>query len=170
MKIWLITDTHFNHERIKELSGRPDDFTERTLNNWSKMVGEDDLTIHLGDVIFSRPSELTDMMSRIPGRKVLVMGNHDRKPRWYMNHGFDFACYRFELGHTLFVHEPQFELPTSCERVIHGHLHNNAHRVEDYDQPIPNYNYLLSLEEEEYRPVLLETFLLKKGKIDGPAD
>lgn len=164
MKIWLITDTHFNHERIKELSGRPDDFTERTLKNWSKMVGENDLTIHLGDVIFSRASELTEMMARIPGRKVLVMGNHDRKPNWYMNHGFDFACYRFELKHTLFVHEPQFSLPENCVRVIHGHLHNDTHRADEYPESIPEYNHLLSLEKEEYKPVLLEDFI---ARFDG---
>lgn len=162
MKIWLITDTHFNHENIKEYSGRPDDFTERTIKNWSSMVSDNDLTIHLGDVIFSKAGTLTEILTTIPGRKVLVMGNHDRKPRWYMTHGFAFACYRFELGHSLFVHEPQFELPAGCDRVIHGHLHNDAHRSDEYPEPIPPYNRLLSLELEDYKPVLLEEFINRK--------
>ncbi len=159
MKIWLITDTHFNHDAMVKLSGRPENHTQLIIDNWRKAVKPEDLTIHLGDVIFSRASELTSILESIAGRKVLVMGNHDRKPRWYMTHGFDFACYRFELGHSLFVHEPQFELPPNCERVIHGHLHNSNHH--EYDEPIPSYNKLLAIEDTDYHPILLETFIEK---------
>jgi calcineurin-like phosphoesterase family protein len=52
-KIWLITDTHFYHDRIIELAHRPKNYHELIINNWKWLVNEDDTVIHLGDIYFS---------------------------------------------------------------------------------------------------------------------
>jgi calcineurin-like phosphoesterase family protein len=47
MKIWIISDTHFNHNRIIELEERPEDYQELIINNWKKLVKNEDTIIHL---------------------------------------------------------------------------------------------------------------------------
>lgn len=157
MKVWLVGDTHFNHDAMVRLAGRPQDHTELTIRNWIKLVGSDDLVIHLGDVIFSRASELAETMSKLPGRKIVTVGNHDRSAAWLMSHGVDFACQGFQLNGVYYTHEPQFVLPVGCRLVVHGHLHESTHH--DYPEPIPDYNRLFALEAEQYRPQLLSEFL-----------
>ena len=157
-KVWLITDTHFNHARMLELCGRPENFTQLILENWRKTVAPDDLVFHLGDVIFNRSSELKPMMESLPGKKILVKGNHDmQRSHWYMNRGFAFVCYGMEFRGVYFTHKPAKELPEGCKVNIHGHLHNTPHRDAEYEaRP---WHRLLALENENYTPVLLEEFL-----------
>ena len=53
MKIFVLTDTHLGHERLKVMGrGRPDDFTEQILRNTAATVG--DILIHCGDVAMGR--------------------------------------------------------------------------------------------------------------------
>jgi calcineurin-like phosphoesterase family protein len=160
VKTWLISDTHFNHEAMVALAGRPQNHTDLTIRNWIKLVAPEDLVIHLGDVIFSRASELTEIMGKLPGRKIVTVGNHDRSAAWLMGHGVDFACEGFKLNGVYYTHEPQFVLPEGCDFVVHGHLHESTHH--DYPEPIPSYNRLFALEREKYRPVLLKEFLLRE--------
>lgn len=156
-KIWLIADTHFNHLKMIELCYRPENFTELILENWRNAVGENDITFHLGDVILGRQSEMEGMIRSVKGRKILIIGNHDKeKPHWYMKRGFDFACYGIEYGHVYFTHRPSSFLPQGCTLNIHGHLHNNGHR--DEDQVLNPWNKKLSIEETNYKPILLSDF------------
>ena len=93
MKIFLIADTHFNHDAIIEFEGRPSNYMDIIKKKWNHLVGENDLVIHLGDVIFKRASELKDIMESLNGRKWLVRGNHDKENiAWYLKRGFDFAA------------------------------------------------------------------------------
>lgn len=92
MKVYLISDTHFNHDKIATYCDRPSNFTELMIKNWNQIVKPDDLVIHLGDVQIGKKSDW--IMPSLPGRKILVRGNHDRQwsnLRW-MKAGFDFAC------------------------------------------------------------------------------
>ena len=159
-KVWLITDTHFNHAKMMELCGRPANFNELIVENWRKTVGDDDLVFHLGDVIFNRAAELKGIMEGLPGKKILVKGNHDNaRSHWYMRRGFSFVCYGFEYAHAYFTHKPALALPEGCTVNVHGHLHNTTHRDAEYE-PRP-WHRLLSLENENYTPVLLESFLAR---------
>lgn len=128
-KIWVIADTHFNHAKLEEMEGRPADFNERIIKNWSNLVSDDDLVIHLGDVIIGRQSEMEGILKRVPGRKVLVRGNHDHeKPGYYLRRGFEFVCDQFILDKVVYSHVPLERLPEGCIANVHGHLHKNRHR------------------------------------------
>lgn len=172
MKTWLITDTHFNHTNMVQLCGRPENFNDVIIKHWKHLVADDDLVIHLGDVIFSRAGELTGIMAQLPGKKVLTLGNHDnRKPEWYMNRGFHFAADRFDYKKIAFSHIPLTreglgkdlsylsDVPhhRGVSLNIHGHFHNTDHR--DWEYEVGDHNRLLVLENEDYKPVLLEEFL-----------
>ena len=59
MKIWIIADTHFYHENIIKFENRPLDNVEQIIANWNKVVADEDLVIHLGDVIFGKDYALS---------------------------------------------------------------------------------------------------------------
>lgn len=165
MNIYIISDTHLHHDNIIIYCNRPTNHTELILENWCNIVKEDDLIIHLGDVIFKRASELDNILHSLPGKKILVRGNHDRETlEWYMTHGFDFACDSFIFEDILFTHIPSAFLPANTKINIHGHLHNAPFIKEKWNLKSRPFNRLFALENEEYKPVLLETFLNKYDK------
>ncbi len=148
MKVRIIADTHFNHDEkggvMRTKCLRPEDFTNHTLHNWRTRCSPQDLVIHIGDVIIGPKRNIKAILSDLPGRKILVRGNHDRDKSclWWMENGFDFACDHFVFRNILFTHEPAnaiirangykpyeeivypSDLPYGCEINIHGHLHN----------------------------------------------
>lgn len=127
-KIFVIADTHFSHKKMEEV-GRPKNFNDIIIKNWNSLVRSNDIVIHLGDVIFSRASELSSINKRLNGIKILVKGNHDKnKFYWYMERGFNFCCDAFRLDNIYFTHEPTVEIPSGCLYNVHGHIHNGGHR------------------------------------------
>ena len=56
MKRYVISDTHFNHSRILEYCQRPfdnvEEMNEVIINNWNKVINEDDIVYVLGDFCF----------------------------------------------------------------------------------------------------------------------
>jgi calcineurin-like phosphoesterase family protein len=175
MKIWIISDTHFNHSKLVEYEQRPANFTEIIIRNWNKDVAQDDMVVHLGDVILGHDSSLDTILSRLQGRKILVRGNHDHKPNaWYIAKGFDFVCDSFIYKKMGFSHAPLTPLPNQLfenhdkqiELNIHGHFHRGEHRGEHPDKyfDIEYYKahkekYHLIQIEDTLRPYLLDHIL-----------
>jgi len=187
MKIWIITDTHFNHEKIKQYCGRPDNFEELLFKNMMK-IDRNDVLIHLGDICIGKDAEMHEKYIRpLPFKKWLAKGNHDGKSdQWYLEHGWDFVASKFQgkyFGKTVvFSHQPQHyeEIVDlqfgagSFDINIHGHFHNTLHRLlegkfivegekerNEIDlKNLTSRHKLLSVEETNYKPVLLEEFLL----------
>jgi calcineurin-like phosphoesterase family protein len=161
MNVWVIADTHFNHKNMVTLCGRPENFTELILSNWRGLCRPDDLTIHLGDVIFGQAGKLTEYLASVPGRKWLVRGNHDyNTTTWYLNHGFDAVVDAMVFSRVLFTHKPADVLPSGCVVNVHGHLHNSQHHEGEY-KPQP-WHKLLALEYTDYKPVELMKFVGKE--------
>ena len=161
---WIISDTHFHHNAMVTLCGRPPDFTARTIRNMRHVLAAQDILIHLGDVILYQYPTLKEILDSIPCTKVLVMGNHDRKPAgWYMRHGFAYAADMIVRGEVMFSHAPVDVLPAGVTLNVHGHLHNTG-RV---PPPLPRgERRLFCLENEGYGPVKLQSFLANCGE-DG---
>lgn len=163
MRTWVISDTHFNHNKLIELEGRPEDFTERIIRNCQRMIAPEDFVIHLGDVIVGVNRMLSAYMERLPGEWLLVRGNHDHETfTKYRKCGFTAVLDAFELSGCLFTHKPAKTLPEGCWLNIHGHLHSNGHR--DSEVELQDWHKCFVLEHTDYSPVLLETF---KRKSDG---
>lgn len=185
MKTYLISDTHFNHEKIKTYCDRPENFTDLLVDNIRRTVKADDLLIHIGDVFIGPKSGWDHIRDLLPGRKVLVRGNHDRNRSnaWWMEHGFDFSCDSFTFRHIYFTHSPAETLADRAVYNIHGHLHNIWHgfhkNAEDgspeaetwITQRLKNdWQRLFSVEYTNYMPVELEKFLShpEKYQATGP--
>lgn len=169
-KTWVITDTHFFHNILSKLCGRPENFSELIVKNWVNTVGADDLVIHLGDVGFYKKREVNGLMKGLPGHKILVLGNHDRFPiKTYLENGFmavvDSLIMRvahvkgikkqmFRYYTVMLSHKPM-AIPNGVDYGIHGHFHNN--KSKRWEEPLvkvlePRHR-LVSLEELGYSPV-----------------
>lgn len=162
-KTWVISDTHFFHNSIccKELEARPPDFNEQIIKNLRHLVARQDILVHLGDVIFYKYPSLKGILDSIPGKKVLTMGNHDKKtPSWYERNGFDFACDTFTHGDVLFSHHPIRDIPNWISTNVHGHLHANGRRPTG-DWYHPGSTHRLFVLEHHYKPIDLQEFLSK---------
>jgi calcineurin-like phosphoesterase family protein len=180
MRNWLITDTHFNHPNIITFCKRPPSYKEIIIAKWKRIIRPEDTIFHLGDVIFRNEDELYTILGALPGRKVLIRGNHDYfdlpfykgeknskyKPDFYLKSGFDLVVKSIMLdGNILLSHAP-CDLNSEVVMNIHGHFHNNP--FENWEEPYrlmykrDDRYRLLSIENENYYPILLENFV-KRG-------
>jgi calcineurin-like phosphoesterase family protein len=156
---WVISDTHFYHGKCCEHCGRPTDFTEKTLRNMRRLLAPQDLLIHLGDVMFYNFPELKGMLDSVKGKKVLTMGNHDKKSKsWYMRNGFDFAADSFVMDDIVFSHKPIEHFPEGVLFNVHGHLHNTGHRPQESWWE-PGGRHRLFVLEHHYQPIPLTKFM-----------
>lgn len=169
METWLTTDTHFNHNMLVDIEERPENFEHTIVKKWKEVVKENDLVIHLGDVCFGGVEMWAHYISRLPGNKVLVLGNHDKASyHWYMTHGFCFACDEFVWDYggynILFTHEPCDEeyLREYGLVNVHGHTHGGKHRT--LGNVNPDLYYSLSLENTAYGMTKIKTVVQSFGK------
>ena len=150
MNIWVITDTHFGHEAMHELCGRPVGFEAKILRQITHKVKRDDVLIHLGDICWYKHDYWNEQLREAcAGKLWLVRGNHDKKSiTWYMGKGWDCVVNQLTLkvfGKIIvFSHKP-VETPHIN---IHGHLHNK----------LPHTKYGLFI-EHEYTPKLIMEIL-----------
>jgi|TARA_B110000211_G_C13817664_1_gene437772 calcineurin-like phosphoesterase family protein len=168
-KIFVISDTHFNHAGIlefKDYIGRPvRDFdsvkqmNDCMMDNWVSVVGPKDTVIHCGDVLFGldKVDWLTANFAKLPGKKRLVLGNHDN-PKHLAPFFKDIQMWidMSDKGF-LFSHTPQ-HASTLAESHrfgsgkvlnVHGHIHTN---------PSPEGPYkCVCVEQTNFTPVDIET-------------
>ena len=92
MNIWFTSDTHFNHQRIIELSDRPfqtlEEMNRELILRWNALVTPDDTIYHLGDFALGRTAEWPIVCQQLNGYKVLTLGNHDGTRTKMLQTGF----------------------------------------------------------------------------------
>lgn len=160
-KIWIISDTHFNHQFMINKWIRPDSYQWILLMQWHKYVGRNDTIIHLWDVIFSRPSELWWILNKLPGYKILVKGNHDKnKDNWYLSQWFHEVHeeYFMTFNWDDIIHLTHKPIITKHAINVSWHLHNYKWNNTFRHPECLNLNYksrVYSCELENYKPILL---------------
>lgn len=170
---WIISDTHFNHSFMVDKWIRPDNYQELIINNWKKVIKENDIVYHLWDVIFSRASELRAILKDLPGYKILIMGNHDKnKPSWYLSQWFD------EVHEEIFIVDAGYyrilltHKPTSIDNssIINVCWHTHDYRknwIFRHFSSLNNINSktrIYSAEVENYYPIRLYTIIERDHK------
>lgn len=168
--IWFVSDTHFNHENIAVnftledgSKARPfssvEEMNELMIQRWNECVKDQDHVWHLGDVAFGSYQETTKILSRLKGKKRLLLGNHDKikgdsltrhfqkVTLWRMFKEHDFICTHVPLRRDQF-RKVNFNL--------HGHTHHHV---------LPEPYYInLCVEHTNYAPVHLDEILTEIGK------
>lgn len=83
-KIWFGADLHFGHKNILKfcpntrMGANAQEMNEILIQNWQNTVQPNDRVYLLGDVFFCDSKRAKDIMSRLPGQKHLIYGNHDQ--------------------------------------------------------------------------------------------
>ena len=157
MSTYIIADTHFNHENIIKYCARPFEnaghMNEYMIQKWNETVSTIDLVYHLGDVGFGSNEQLKDLIDRLNGIKILLIGNHDFKRginSWKQLGFREVYKKKIELGKYVLTHEPvQVE---ENQINIFGHIH---------DKPLPdifdkNNHICVSCDVTEFKPVRFE--------------
>lgn len=158
MTLYVISDTHFGHNKMHDYCGRPVGFEETILSNISHTCRLDDVLIHLGDVCIYKDEYWHEkLMDARDCKKWLIKGNHDRKSNtWYLEHGWDFVAdeIKFDMfGKILLLsHAPVLDR-TDFDINIHGHLHNTLDRPERLEGLTDRHRLIMC--EHDYRPVQL---------------
>ena len=177
-KTWVYSDPHFYHSNICKFTNydgspvRPWDdaekMTEDMISMYNEDVSDDDRVYILGDVAFSKQL-FVRAVSRLKGRKVLVIGNHDPKKmtQTYADLGIDVRGYVQRSG-WIMSHIPIH--PASLGRWklnIHGHLHNNTVKLPieygDKLQEDDERYYCACVERTNFRPKLLSDILQERS-------
>jgi len=163
---YLGTDWHLGHKNIIGYDNRPCDYEDKILNNIKETITENDVYINLGDVIFSQYGRLRTIIPNLPGKYILVMGNHDKeKPQWYINSGFKMASRILILEDIVFSHRPvNISIYPGCCANIHGHFHTHNRKEEnrkgdDYEFYKRDKNFCIYIDDHTYQPIKLKEFL-----------
>lgn len=163
--LWIISDTHFGHDNIIRYCQRPKNHEVIMLSNWIERVPENHQILHMGDVFMGRDGNANRwalVVSRLPGEKFLMMGNHDRaKTSTYERAGFTIVE-PFVVNGYAFTHRPitpSWPAEWGVDEWhtnIHGHIHNNPWLPQFEGTPLEGRRYInLSVEATDLAPVQL---------------
>jgi len=152
--IYLISDTHFNHDKIIDYENRPFDNVKEMnkilIENWNKTISNKDTIYHLGDFAWGSKEDIQKIVQQLNGYKILIKGNHDRSysKTWWHNVGFNDVIDGGIILDNFYLlsHEPMYVNENMPYVNIHGHLHNNKMEGSQY--------YNVSVELHDYRPIL----------------
>ena len=173
LNIFVISDNHFNHWKINKYCNRKfknlEEMNEIMIKKWNSTIRPQDLIIHLGDIVFTKgkSENIKNILKQLKGKKILVMGNHDRKNKtWYLTNGFDFVCdrmiWRYNNRKILFIHNKNsatYNDYRTCDFIICGHSHNKGKM---YNRKRKSILVNVSVEQVNYTPQLLISILNNK--------
>lgn len=158
MSIFVTSDLHLNHKNIMNLRRSQfktlEEHNNYIINRYNSVVQENDLVYILGDVGFTPKNELIALCKQLNGRKILVLGNHDRlSDNEYRQAGFIDIIHHpvYYNNNIILSHLPVQEcLNNSWVINVHGHVHMGT-------IDLPNF-YNVNIEENDYLPVNMKKF------------
>ena len=159
-KDFFIADTHFGGENIRRYENRPfesaEEMDEALIENWNRIVGEEDTVYVLGDFSDYMDEEKDrEILARLHGTKILVMGNHDkhRTTEQWRKLGFT-ECSPWQIVYKNFYmlsHEPMYINANMPYANVYGHVHANPSYKDACKQSV-----CVSVERINYEPIGFE--------------
>lgn len=155
MTVWFTADPHFGHRLVAGLRGFDDPIAhdEAIVDNWCAAVRPDDQVWVLGDLAVSSPKAALGTLGWLPGRKHLILGNHDTAHAMHRTahkhqgaylavfESVQLAARRRIAGQVVLlshfpysadraeVRYPQWRLPDLGTWLLHGHTHSPERRT-----------------------------------------
>ena len=151
MNRWVISDTHFCHNNILKYCNRPfetiEEMNDTIIKNWNNTIARDDIVYVLGDFLLGSKDALREITPMLNGRKILVMGNHDRgSKKSYLEAGFE-QVYGVPIivdADFILSHQPQ-QGDLGKYFNIHGHRHKLPHEAQfspkHFDIGVDDHNF-----------------------------
>lgn len=159
--IFIISDTHFGHTNILKFLNEDgshtrgfssvEEMNETIVDNWNKTVRDEDIVYHLGDVYFGQGHSV---LTRLRGRKRLILGNHDNGKSDYLLSNFQkiLVWRMFPEFNCLLSHVPVHESALyKVDYNLHGHVHKSTLQDSRYVN--------CCVEVRDYTPVSIEEIM-----------
>ena len=165
-KIYVISDTHFNHNNIIKYCNRPfkdvQEMNETLISNWNNTVDNTDIVYMLGDFCLGPADCIAPLVQRLNGHKILITGNHDRQnKKIYLDAGFE-KVIKETAGiiyldgnrevYINFSHHPHPEM-----------LHNIYEHVHDLTDNNDAEHFCACVEQISYTPIELQEIINRMG-------
>lgn len=164
--IYFTADTHFGHENVLWMCGRPfatiEEMNSALIENWNGCVKGNDTVFIMGDMFF-RCAEPEPILRRLKGKKHLIIGNHDGAwmEKVALGDYFESVSTLLETsdgrrGLTL-CHYPMLSWKHAQKTyMIHGHIHNDTRA--DFWPLLCSRGHVLNagVDINGFRPVIFE--------------
>lgn len=140
MEMLFTSDLHLGHKNIllsRQQFASIDEHDEFIIRQWNKKVHKNDNVYILGDLSFRAEHPISYYLSRMKGKKHLIVGNHDS---YWMKHVDEMSAFfdtveylktiKFDKKLITLCHYPLLEFPGSrymeqkSSYLIHGHIHD----------------------------------------------
>ena len=133
---YYISDTHFGHENVIAMCGRPfssiEEMDRILIERWNKKVKGNDTVFVLGDMFF-RCADPDSILKQLKGKKRLIVGNHDGSwmtktdaSQYFQSIDTMLETSVDNYGVTL-CHYPLLTWRHKLKTyMIHGHIHNDT--------------------------------------------
>ena len=168
--IYYTADLHFGHENVIRFDNRPfssvEEMDEELIKRWNDKVKWSDTVYILGDVCMKTKNNAIHYISRLAGKKHLIIGNHDgvilkNKDARNMFESISHMDY-FRDGdkYVCLCHYPIVEWRGYHHGGWHlyGHIHNNrqeAYEIMKHKERARNAGCMLT----DYTPVTLDELM-----------
>jgi calcineurin-like phosphoesterase family protein len=179
--VYFIGDLHFGHKKVgtEKYPGKPfrtefksvEEHDEFLCAKWRDKIKQRDLVFVLGDCAFGAPH--LERFAELPGRKILVRGNHDTlsAQRYLVFFEDIFGLHKIRqrpYGTFWLSHCPIHPQELRGGRNIHGHVHSNTVcGIEHHNEGYFDSNYMnASAEMIGYEPRTIEE-LIEINNADG---
>lgn len=168
--VYLISDLHFGHENILDYEDRKSkmnittiqEHDEKLIENWNSIVKDKDLVFILGDISFTNALKTNELLSRLKGDKVLIIGNHDyqllnnkdfNKDLFLEIADYKEICYKKQI--ICLMHYPIYSFKNMYMKSkpwlhFYGHVHSKYR-----NKLIHSYN--VGVDVNNYKPVRIES-------------
>lgn len=174
MTLYFTSDPHFSHRNIIKFCNRPfqntEEMDEKLIENWNNVVKNNDEIYCLGDFGWQfSPEQLKNVLTRLNGKKHLILGNHDKCKLHIKSQLWDEVEYykhiNYDKKRLILCHYPMYEFDGSYHKSIHlfGHIHDQKSLDEIYDLHRSKgfYSYCVGCDFHNYTPVSFEEIMEK---------
>ena len=172
-KIFFTSDTHFGHTNIIKYCNRPFntivEHNKTIIENWNRVVPEDALVFHLGDVGIGDKRHIMSTLDKLHGKICLIIGNHDwRNILKYYAERFEECVLEADIKidgqHIILNHYPllcyagAYHKPATWQ--LYGHVHSGPLSPNGLDNPrlkmcFPQ-QYDVGVDNNDFTPVSFE--------------
>lgn len=154
--VFFTSDHHFGHKQIINYESRPfidvEQMNEVMIERWNEVVQPADTLFHLGDFSFLNKAATAEIVKRLHGYKILILGNHDRgrSRKWWLEAGFDEVSeYPLIYKDFFFLsHEPMYMNHHMPYVNVHGHIHGRKYEGK--------HHFNICVEHWNYKPLTFE--------------
>lgn len=171
---YFIADPHFGHEKMRIHRGfaSVDEMDATLIARWQARVTAADDVYIVGDLFYRNVRPAVEYLRQLPGRKHLVVGNHDRVwmrgvrlQSWFVEVGF---ILEGERKGTFFTccHYPMMDWYRRRHgaHLVYGHIHDNTtDSYYPFLQTIPR-AYNAGVDVNGFQPVTLAELMAHNAR------